>query len=157
VGEDGGRDGSVIDASADAGGDANPCAGKAPVVVHSCASVRASWAPAYDPTQKRIELDVSALPVNVVSAQVIYYHSDGQAHGCGLASIMLEGKRVLATLQGDVAPTMVGISRLSLTDECGTRHDFELGSASACNALQWSQSSGAWACTTRTGACVDQC
>jgi len=105
---------------------------------------------------KRIRLDVSSLPQKVASGHVIYYYGDGQAHGCGFVPVAVDGGHVLAMLEIPVVPTFVGVSLFSLIDECGTRHDFELGGVDSCEALQWS-SGGEWACTNRLGACVDQC
>jgi hypothetical protein len=135
------------------GGPALDCPAETGNFTHQCGEVETLWAPQWDNTVQRFELDVSNLPFPIATGTVSFFYANADFQQCGTVDVTVSGDTVTAApLDIQFAPSNVRISTFSFVDVCGNHHDYDPTGAPDCNDIRGSGTgfgSYALACNTR--------
>jgi hypothetical protein len=105
---------------------------------HPCGEVQAGWAPLWNDSLGRFELDVSTLPFAIASGTISYFYSNADFQSCGTAAVDVSGAIVSAAPTNlQFSPIAMRITTFSLVDVCGNHRDYSAGGVeSSCTDLR---------------------
>ena len=143
------------------GAPASDCPAQTGNFTHQCADAVTTWAPAWNGSQARFELQLGALPFPLASGTISYFYNNADTQQCGTVPIQVNANGITAPVSVQFSPIAVRITTFTFTDVCGNTHTYDAAGAPACNDIRGSGTgfnTFALACNTRLDAnCPEAC
>jgi len=143
------------------GASALDCPAEAGKFTHQCADAVTTWAPIWNGTVRRFELQLGELPFPLASGTISYFVSFADGEECGTVPIQVTANGIVAPVDIPFNPIMARISTFTFLDVCGNTHEYDAAGAPACNDIRGSGTgfgNMTLACNTRLDAiCPEAC